>query len=100
VAARSRELGIRAALGASPRGLVALVLRTDFAAVVMGIAAGLLVARAVASAIGGLLFDVRPGDPGPYVAVTIVLALVGAAACYVPASRAAHSDPLRVLRND
>jgi predicted permease len=100
VAARSRELGIRAALGASPRGLVALVLRTDFAAVVLGLAGGLLVARAVASALGGLLFDVRPGDPGPYAAVTILLALVGATACYVPASRAARSNPLRAIRND
>jgi len=100
VAARSRELGIRAGLGASPRGLVALVLRTDFAAVVLGLAGGLLVARAVASALGGLLFDVRAGDPGPYAAVTILLALVGATACYVPASRAAQSDPLRAIRND
>jgi predicted permease len=100
VAARSRELGIRAALGASPRGLVALVLRTDFAAVVLGLVGGLLVARAVASALGGLLFDVRAGDPGPYAAVTILLALVGATACYVPASRAARSDPLRAIRND
>jgi len=63
----------------------------------MGIAAGLVVAPLSLRAIGGLLFDVSPNDPAPYVAVTIVLALVGATACYVPASRAAHSDPLRVL---
>ena len=100
VAARSRELGIRAALGAPPRGLVTLVLRTDFAAVVAGLAAGLVAARAAASALGGLLFEVRPGDPGPYVAVTILLAVVGGAACYLPASRAARTDPVRVLRND
>jgi putative ABC transport system permease protein len=100
VAARSRELGIRAAPGASPRGLVTLVLRTDFAAVVLGLSGGLLGARAVAETLRGFLFDVRAGDPGPYVAVTILLALVGATACYVPASRAARSDPLRALRND
>jgi len=100
VAARSRELGIRAALGAPPRGLVTLVLRTDFAAVMAGLAAGLIAARAAASALGGLLFEVRPGDPGPYVAVTILLAVVGGAACYLPASRAARADPVRVLRND
>jgi putative ABC transport system permease protein len=100
VAARSRELGIRAALGAPPRGLVTLVLRTDFAAVVAGLAAGLIAARAAASALGGLLFEVRPGDPGPYVAVTILLAAVAAAACYLPASRVARTDPVRVLRND
>jgi putative ABC transport system permease protein len=100
VAARSRELGIRAALGAPPRGLVTLVLRTDFAAVMAGLAAGLIAARTAASALGGLLFEVRPGDPGPYVAVTILLAVVGGAACYLPASRAARADPVRVLRND
>ena len=100
VAARSRELGIRAALGAPPRGLVKLVLRTDFAAVAAGLGAGLIAARAAASALGGVLFEVRPGDPGPYVVVTVLLAAVGAGACYLPASRAARTDPVRVLRND
>ncbi len=100
VSARSRELGIRAALGAPPQGLVRLVLRTDFLAVVVGIVVGLVGARALAAALGGLLFEIRPGDPGPYVLVTMVLALVGITSCYVPASRAAKSDPLLVLRND
>jgi putative ABC transport system permease protein len=100
VVERSRELGIRAALGASPRGLVALVLKTDFAGVVAGIGAGLVAARAVAAAIDGLLFQVRAGEPGPYVVVTMVIALVAACACYVPAARAARSDPLRVIRNE
>jgi predicted permease len=100
VSARSRELGIRAALGAPPQGLARLVLRTDFAAVIAGVAAGLVGARAAAAAVGGLLFEVGPGDPWPYAVVTIVIALVGAASCYVPASRAAKSDPLLVLRNE
>ena len=100
VAARSRELGIRAALGAAPRGLVVLVLRTDFAAVAIGLVAGLLGARATAIALRGLLFEVTPGEPGPYVAVTMLLALVGATACLVPALRAARADPVRVLRGD
>jgi len=64
----------------------------------LGLAVGLLGARAVAAALGGRLF--RAGDPGPYLAATILLALVGATACYVPASRAARTDPLQVLRND
>ena len=98
VAERSRELGIRAALGASPRGLVALVLRTDFACVIVGIVAGLIVARAASSAIRGLLFDVGAADPGPYAIVALLLGIVGAAACYVPAARAARIDPVGVLR--
>jgi len=43
---------------------------------------------------------VRPGDPGPYLAVTLLVAAVGAGACYVPATRAANGDPLVVLRGD
>jgi putative ABC transport system permease protein len=100
VTARSRELAIRAALGAAPRGLVALVLRTDFASVVIGLAVGLLAARGTAAAIATLLFDVRPGDPRPYAIVTALVAVVGAAACYVPASRAARADPSAVLRGE
>jgi putative ABC transport system permease protein len=100
VAVRSRELGIRAALGAAPRGLVVLVLRTDFASVAIGLVAGLPGARATAVALRGLLFEVAPGEPGPYVAVTMLLALVGATACLVPALRAARADPVRVLRGD
>jgi ABC-type lipoprotein release transport system permease subunit len=61
---------------------------------------GVIAARGVAAAIGSLLFEVRPGDPGPYLVVTLLLAAVGASACYVPATRAANSDPLRVLRGD
>src|SRR5215212_10080686 len=76
VAARSRELGIRAVLGAPPRGLVALVLRTDFAAVIVGLVAGLAGARVVAASLGGLLFEVTPDDAGPYVVVTLLLAAI------------------------
>jgi putative ABC transport system permease protein len=100
VSARSRELGIRAALGASPRGLVRLVLGTDFVAVVVGIMVGLAGARVAAGAAGGLLFEVRPADPWPYVLVSLLLTVVGAASCYVPAARAAKSDPLIALRNE
>jgi putative ABC transport system permease protein len=76
------------------------VLWTDFAAVVVGIGAGLIGARGMAAAIRSLLFDVRPEEAGPYITVTMLLAVVGASACYVPASRAAKTDPLRVLRGD
>jgi predicted permease len=100
VAARSRELAIRAALGAAPRGLVTLVLRTDFAAVAAGLAAGVLAARATAALITRLLFEARPGDPWLYVLVTAMVAVVGATACYIPASRAARADPSVVLRGE
>jgi predicted permease len=100
VSARSRELAIRAALGAAPRGLVGLVLRTDFAAVAIGLGAGLLAARGAAAGVATLLFDVRPGDPRLYLIVTALVGAVGAAACYVPASRAGRADPSAVLRGE
>ncbi|HKB10708.1 MAG TPA: ABC transporter permease [Vicinamibacterales bacterium] len=100
VAARSRELAIRAALGAAPRGLIALVLRTDFMIVAIGLAVGLVAARAAAGAVTALLFDLRAGDPRVYAMVTGLVATVGAGACYVPALRAARADPSTVLRGE
>ena len=100
VSARARELAIRAALGAAPRGLVALVLRTDFTAVAIGLCAGLIAARATAAAAATLLFEVRPGDAPLYALVVTLVGAVGAAACYVPASRAARADPSAVLRGE
>jgi predicted permease len=100
VAARSRELAIRAALGARPRGLVALVLRTDFAAVGVGLGVGVLAARGTAAAAATLLFEVRAGDPRLYAMMTALVAMVGAAACCIPASRAARADPSAVLRGE
>jgi hypothetical protein len=63
-------------------------------------AAGLTAAGGVAAVIGGLLFEVSPGDPGLYLAVTLLLAAVGAGACCGRARRAANRDPLVVLRGD
>jgi putative ABC transport system permease protein len=100
VAERSREFGIRSALGASPRNLVGLVLRTDVAAILAGVGVGLVAARGSAGALGALLFDVRATDPGPYAVVALALAAVAAAACLVPASRAGRIDPLRVIRSE
>jgi hypothetical protein len=88
-AARQRELAVRAAL----------VLRTDFACVVLGIGAGLIIARLAASAIRGMLFDVGAAEPGPYAFVAMLLAAVAAAACCVPATRAARIDPVRIQRD-
>jgi putative ABC transport system permease protein len=93
-------LAIRAALGVSPRGLVARVLRSDVATIGVGTALGLFVARAVASAIAaGLLFGVKPDDFGVH-AIVVVLTVVCGTAFVVPALRVAKTDPLRVLRGD
>jgi len=99
VAERALEFGIRSALGASPRGLLGLVMRSEFVCVLAGIGAGLVVARMAASAMGGMLFGVGASEPGPYVAVSLLLAAVAAAACCVPAARAARTDPRQVMRD-
>jgi hypothetical protein len=75
-----------------------VVKRADFAAVVAGMAVGLVCARRRRGGHRRAALQVRPGDPWPYVLVAI--ALVGLTSCCVPASRAGNSDPLRVLRND
>lgn len=100
VAQRTRELGIRAALGASPFVLVRGVLLDDLRAVGAGIVAGLAVATQSAGALSRLLFGIEPGDPVAFLAVGAVLLLVATLACGAPASRAARIDPIRALKAD
>ena len=98
VAQRRGEMGIRMALGATGSDLRGLVVRQGLTPVVMGLAAGLLVAIAVGRVLSGLLFGVSAADPLTVFAVASVLLAVAAAACYVPAFRATRSDPLVALR--
>jgi hypothetical protein len=73
---------------------------TDFGAISAGLVAGLVVARAIASGFGPWLFEVKAGEPALYLSVAAILAAVGAAACSVPAARAAKADPLVALASD
>ncbi len=96
-AQRSREFGLRTALGATPASLSALVLRQGMWPVAIGAAAGTASALIVARSIRGLLFDTAPGDPALYAfAVATVLAAAGIA-CWIPARRAGKIDPVRAL---
>ena len=99
VAQRTRELGLRAALGARRRDLVALVLRQGMGVALGGVAAGLLTSLWATRYIATLLYGVSASDWFTYIAVPIVLLLVAAVACLVPARRAARLDPLRALRS-
>jgi putative ABC transport system permease protein len=98
LAARKRELGIRAALGASRRAVVGLVLRAGLAPVGLGLAAGAAGALLAARALEGLLFGVTPRDPASFASVVVVLGAAAVASCSVPARRAAKLDPLLALR--
>jgi predicted permease len=99
VSARRRELGVRLALGATPTGLVGLVVRQSLALTVPGLVIGAATAALLAASAASMLFGVTPRDPMTYVSVTtIVVAVVGLAA-YVPARRAAGTDPTEALRH-
>jgi predicted lysophospholipase L1 biosynthesis ABC-type transport system permease subunit len=98
VAQRSREIGIRTALGARPADIVALVVRQVAVIWAGGIAAGLWIAFAVSRSLTTVLYGVNPHDFATFIVVPAILAVVTAIACVVPARRAARVDPLKALR--
>jgi putative ABC transport system permease protein len=98
VVERTREIGVRAALGASPIEVKSLVLRQGMRMTGAGIALGIVVAAGATQAIASLLFGVAPFDPATYVAVAALLAAAAFAACYAPAHRAARIDPAVTLK--
>jgi predicted permease len=98
VAQRTREIGIRVALGAGRGQIRAMVLRQGLRATAIGIGIGLAGAAAVTRALGALLFGVSPMDPVTIGLVTLLLAATALVACLVPARRATRVDPLVALR--
>jgi predicted permease len=98
VTRRTHELGIRAALGASRRQSLGLVLRQGMQPAAIGMAAGLIVALALTRFMAALLYGVRPADPVTLVAVTLLLGGIALLACYIPARRATAVDPVVALR--
>ncbi|HEX8146727.1 MAG TPA: ABC transporter permease [Pyrinomonadaceae bacterium] len=98
VTERTREIGVRLALGASRGHILALILRQGMTLTCIGVAAGLCGAAAASSALVSLLFGVSRLDPAAYLGVVALLAAVSAAACWVPAWRAARVDPSITLR--
>jgi ABC-type antimicrobial peptide transport system permease subunit len=98
VSRRSRELGIRIALGAPHRAVQAMVVRQGVVLALIGVVAGLVAAGALTRLMGALLFGISPVDPVTYGAVSIGLIGAGAAASYLPARRASNVDPTEALR--
>jgi putative ABC transport system permease protein len=98
VAQRTSEIGLRMALGAQPRQVLALVLRQGMLLALIGATVGILVAFPVARMAAGLLYGVSATDPLTYIAITLLLLFVALLACYLPARRATRIDPLIALR--
>jgi len=98
VSQRSREIGIRLALGAAPPDVKRMFVRYGLAVATIGIAAGLAAAAAFSRLLTSLLFEVRPLDPATYLAVLGVLLAAVSLAAYLPARRAARLDPAETLR--
>jgi len=95
---RTNEIGIRVALGAQQGQVLRLIMRQGFVLAVGGVAVGLALAFLFTRFLSSLLFGVQPFDPVTFVSVAFLLTLIALAACYLPARRATHVDPMVALR--
>ena len=95
---RTREIGIRVALGAQHKDILRMVLRQGIRATLAGVAAGIVAGLALTRLMSSLLYGVSPGDWFIFVSVSFLMFAVALAACWVPAYRAMRVDPLVALR--
>lgn len=100
VAERTSEIGVRSALGATPRDIIGLVVGQGGRLAAIGIALGLFGSFAATRYLHSLLFSISPNDPATLGGVAALLVLVTLAACWIPARRAARVDPSRALRSE
>jgi len=100
VAQRTSEIGIRMALGATRVGILTMIMRQGMMLVVLGVIVGITGALFINKLIGSLLFATPAADPLTFVSVSLVLTVVAAIACLVPALRATNINPLVALRNE
>jgi putative ABC transport system permease protein len=100
VTQRTKEIGVRMALGAGAGQVMALIMRRGLALTAIGVALGLVAAAVGARSIESMLFGIRPLDPPTFAAVAIGFAIVAALASYFPARHATHVDPAVTLRDE
>jgi ABC-type antimicrobial peptide transport system permease subunit len=97
---RTREIGVRMALGAGTRAVMLMIVRQGVWQLAVGLSLGLAFAALLSKALGILLFGVQPWDPLIFSVVVASLSLAGLVACFIPARRAAHVDPVEAVRYD
>jgi putative ABC transport system permease protein len=100
VSQRTKEIGIRMALGASPNSVLWMVLKQGMTLIVVGLGLGIALALSGTRLMQGLLFGIEPTDPWTICGVSLLLLAVAAAACYGPARRATSVDPIMALRSE
>jgi hypothetical protein len=97
VTQRTREIGVRLAVGSTPRAIVGLVLREGLSMAIGGVALGAVGSVALGRLVASQLYGIKPSDPWVMVLTTVTLSAVAVLACTVPARRAAHVDVMRIL---
>jgi predicted permease len=100
IAQRTREIGVRIALGGTSRDVLTLILRQSLRFVAIGLVAGVLVSLAMSRGLQALLFGVSPTDPLTYLVACALFAAIATLACYLPARRVTRIDPMVALRSD
>ena len=100
VTQRTREIGIRLALGAEPRAVVTLFVRQNLRIIAFGVALGLAGGTGISRLLAAAFVDLSPLDPLVFGGVSVVLTLVALLACWIPARRATRVDPLIALRHE
>jgi ABC-type antimicrobial peptide transport system permease subunit len=100
VARRTREIGIRMALGAAPHAVLAMILREGAAMIIAGLALGLGLGLGLGQLVASMLYRVSPLDPVAFLVAPLVLGLVAIVACWLPARRATRVNPLTALRTE
>ena len=100
VTQRRKEIGVRVALGASPGQVFRIILGQGLTTTAIGVAIGIIASFGLTRTIENLLFGVTPTDPVTFASVIVVLIAIATLACYLPARRATHADPMEALRQE